>query len=187
MPLKKEVSFLPDSENLNSFSARFLNWLTTVARFIIVFTELIVICAFISRFWLDRKNSDLSEVIRQRKAIIESTQDFEKDYNLLQQRLKYIKKFYSNQPDYVTSINSLVESTPTDIVFQRLTINQEASGKDLGASLSLSSEKESSIIDFITNLSINPNIKSVNVESIEKREKESKYSVSITLLFNSKS
>lgn len=187
MPLKKEISFLPDSEDINSFSARFLNWLTTAGRSIIIFTELIVICAFISRFWLDRKNSDLSEVIRQRKAIIESTQDFEKEYTLFQQRLRYIQKFYDNQPNFPIKINSLIESTPPDIVFEKLTINQSNEGQDINASLSLTSNKESSIVDFITNLSVNPSIKSVNVESIEKKQKDSKYTVSISLTFNSKS
>jgi len=53
MPAKKEISLLPDEENLDSFSARAFRWLTTVGRYVIVFTELIVICAFLSRFWLD--------------------------------------------------------------------------------------------------------------------------------------
>jgi hypothetical protein len=187
MALKKEISFLPDSENINSFSARFLSWLTTAGRFIIVFTELIVICAFLSRFWLDRKNSDLSEVIRQRKTIIESSQDFEKEYTLLQQRLKYIKKFNDTQPEFTAKINALVESTPSDIIFEKLIISQNIESKDITAALSLSSKSESSIVNFIVNLSVNPNIKSVNVESIEKKPKETKYTVSISLIFNSKS
>lgn len=187
MVLKKEISFLPDSEDVNSFSSRFLNWLTTAGRFIIVFTELIVICAFISRFWLDRKNSDLSEIVRQRKAIIESTQDFQKEYNLLQNRLKYIQNFYDNQPDFPGKIDSLVASTPTDITFSKLTISQNTGTKDLNASFLLTSNKESSIVDFIANLSVNPDIKSVNVESIEKKQKETRYTVSISLVFNSKS
>jgi Tfp pilus assembly protein PilN len=184
MAVKKEISFLPDSENLNSFSARLLNWLTTIGRFIIVFTELIVISAFISRFWLDRKNSDLSEIIRQRKAIIESTQDFQSEYTLLQQRLKYIEQFYNNQPDFPAKITSLVVSTPPDITFSKLTVSQNPKNQNLTASFLLSSTKESSIVDFISNLSVNPDIKSVNVESIEKKQKESTYTVSISLIFN---
>ena len=80
MPSKKEISLLPAEENLNTFSARFLKWVTSVGRVVIVFVELIVIGAFLSRFWLDRKNSDLSETLRQQKAILASTQEFEKDY-----------------------------------------------------------------------------------------------------------
>lgn len=186
MAVKKEISFLPDSENINSFSARLLNWLTTIGRFVIVLTELVVISAFISRFWLDRKNSDLSEIIRQRKAIIESTQDFQDEYVLLQQRLKYIDKFYKNQPEYPAKIESLVASTPTDISFSKLEISQNPENQDLSASILIVSNKESSIVDYISNLSVNPDIKSVNVVSIEKKPKESTYTVSITLVFNNK-
>jgi methyl coenzyme M reductase subunit C-like uncharacterized protein (methanogenesis marker protein 7) len=77
MPAKKEISLLPDEENLNTLSARVLRYLTTIGRVIIILTELAVISAFLSRFWLDRKNADLSETIRQQKAILESTQEFE--------------------------------------------------------------------------------------------------------------
>jgi len=76
MANKKELSLLPDSSNPNSFSARFIKWVTTIGRWVMTLTELIVISAFISRFWLDRKNSDLSDLIRQKQAILESTQEF---------------------------------------------------------------------------------------------------------------
>ena len=72
---------MPDSYNPNSFNARFIKWLTTIGRWVMTLTELIVISAFISRFWLDRKNSDLSDLIRQKQAILESTQYFESEFD----------------------------------------------------------------------------------------------------------
>ncbi|MBP9817142.1 hypothetical protein KBC75_00110 [Candidatus Shapirobacteria bacterium] len=183
MVQKKELSLLPESENPTSLIARITNWLTSVGRFVIVFTELFVILAFISRFWLDRKNSDLSEIIRQRRAILESTQPFEKDYQLLQNRLSFIKKFYLLQPDYSSSLSSLVESTPPDILFNKLSINSDPVTKVLSAKLALNAYQESSIVDFITNLSLNPNIDKVNIDSIEKKAKEIKYTISVTLQF----
>jgi hypothetical protein len=47
MPAKKEISLLPDEENADSLSARIVRWITTVGRYVIVFTELIVIGAFV--------------------------------------------------------------------------------------------------------------------------------------------
>ena len=180
------MSFLPDQENVNSLSARIVRWLTSVGRFVIVLTELIVNCAFLSRFWLDRTNSDLSEVIRQQKAILESTSDFEKDYSSLQKRLQVIKKLYSSQPEYQSKIDTLVESTPEDISFSSLAVNHNSNTQDITATINLIAYQESSIVSFISNLIANPKISSVDIKSIEKKPNDSKYSVNLTLIFANK-
>lgn len=186
MPAKKEVSLLPDSENPNSLGSRLLLWLTTIGRFIIVFTELIVICAFISRFWLDRKNSDLSEILRQQKAILESTQDFEKEYSLLQQKLKFIKSFYRGRPDYSAKIVSLTESTPPDIYFNSLTFDLDEKS-NVTANLSAVALNPQTIYHFISNLVSNPDIATVDIKNIEKKAKENKYLININLIFKAQS
>ena len=182
MPAKKEISLLPDEENLDSFSARAFRWLTTVGRYVIVFTELLVICAFLSRFWLDRINSDLSEVIRQQQAILTSTNSFETDYAQLQQRLNTIKSFYQNQPEYQSKFQTLTESTPLDITYTNLSLDQD-SGSHITADIRFSAYQESSIINFITNLIVNPQISSVNIQTIEKKTKENVYHVTLSLIF----
>lgn len=184
MPAKREATLLPESENINSFSSRFIHWVTTVGRFVIVFTELIVVGAFISRFWLDRQNSDLSEVLRQQTAILESTKEFEKEYNLLQQRLLAIKKMYSQTPGYSDRLTSLANSAPPEIVFQNLVIGQDPTSKDITASIAVTALSEDSMTKFINNLSVNPEIRSVDVKNIEKKQKENSYSLYISLIFN---
>lgn len=181
MIAKKEISLLPAEENLNSPGARILRWLTTIGRFVIVFTELIVICAFISRFWLDRQNADLSEIIRQQKAILETTKDFEDEYSLLQGKLKTIKDLALRKSDYGTKINSLVNSTPSDIIYDDLTISKQ--NQKITATVSLTVLKETSITDFIANLTLNPDIETVDIQKIEKKPRENKYSIDIFVIF----
>lgn len=181
MSAKKELSLLPNEADNNSFSARAIRYLTTIGRFVIVFTELIVISAFISRFWLDRQNSDLSEVLRQQKAIIESTQPFEVEFLALQEKLKFIDNQYKTQPNYISNVKSLVSSMPTDVFFQKLAIG------DTSAQVSLYSYREDSLVDMIVSLSLNPDISNVNIKKIEKKDKDSKYFVDMTLIFNSTS
>jgi hypothetical protein len=183
MATKKEISLLPESENPRSFGARFFKWITTTGRITIILTELIVISVFISRFWLDRKNSDLSEISRQKQAIIESVVPFEKEFTQLQQRLAYIKDFYSNQPKYSKQINSLVTSTPQDLFYDKLSVSKDKKTKLTSIDTSLIAYREESIVSFITNLILNPDIDQVNVNKIEKKEKENKYSISLTLFF----
>lgn len=177
---------LPNDENSNTLLARTLRWLTTIGRIVIIFTELIVVAAFLSRFWLDRKNSDLSEVIRQQTAILSSTQDFESDYNSLQERLKYISNFYQSQPKYIADLNSLVQSLPDGIYFQSLNLSSDAKTSQVNAQVDLYSYQEDPIVSFITNLKLNPDINSVNVQKIEKKTKDSKYYLTLSLIFPQK-
>jgi Tfp pilus assembly protein PilN len=183
MTAKKEVSLLPESENPNSFGARSIKWLTNSGRVIIIVTELLVVAAFISRFWLDRKNSDLSEIIRQQQAILATTKDFEQQYSALQQKLTTIKNLYSNEPDYGQKLNSLIQSTPQDIIYNDLIVSRDKDTKKISASVILTAYNESSIVDFITNLTLNPDIEVVNLNQIEKKSRENKYSISISLVF----
>jgi len=184
MAIKKEPSLLPESENPRSFEARFLKWLTTIGRITIVLTELIVISVFISRFWLDRKNSDLSEIVRQKQAILESTAPFETEFIKLQKRLSFIKNFYSNQLGYDKQINSLISSTPTDLFYNQISVSMDEKTQNTIINASLIAYKEESIVSFITNLTLNPDIKQVDITKIEKKEKENQYSISIVLHFN---
>ena len=187
MLVKKEMSFLPSEEDVNSISARVVRWVTTVGRFVIVFTELIVIMAFLSRFWLDRTNSDLSEVVRQQKAILDSTASFENEYSQLQRRLLLIKKFYNNQPQFQSKVETLIESTPEDIDFTGLLLKHTADKNEISASIDLTAYQESSIVSFITNLIANPKITSVDIQTIEKKSNNPKYNVKLSLIFSNKS
>ena len=183
MAAKKEISLLPESENPRSTGARFLKWITTTGRVTIIITEFIVISVFISRFWLDRKNSDLSEILRQKQSVLESIVPFEKEFVSLQQRLAYIKDFYSSQPEYNKQIDSLISSTPHNLFYENISISKNEKSKSTTINTSLIAYREEDIVSFITNLMLNPDIEQVNVNKIEKKEKENKYSVSITLLF----
>jgi len=182
MANKKELSLLPDSENPNSFSGQLVKWLTTVGRWIIVITELIVVSAFVSRFWLDRKNSDLSENIRQQQAILESTQEFEKEFNSFQQRLKFIKDFYTNDPKYDQKISLLINSTPQDLIYKSLSLKLD-DNKKVSANASLVAFNEDSIVKFITNLMLNPDIETVKINQIEKKSQENNYSIVFSVTF----
>jgi len=187
MAYKKEISLLPDKDN-NSLTGRILNWISNVGRYVVVFTELIIIGIFLSRFTLDRTNSDISEAVRQKRAMLNSTTEFEKDYSILQSKVQAIKKFYSQDNDYGNKIVYLADRTPSDIVYDNLSLKKD-DGK-LSANLSLIVYNEKSLIDFITNLSFeneNNPVASIDIKSIEKKSKENKYDVTLQLDFKNSS
>ena len=185
MAIKKEISLLPEAENPNSFGAVFFKWLTTIGRWVIVITEFIVIVAFISRFWLDRKNSDLSEIVRQQKSIIDSTKYFDMEFSSFQERLTTIKKAYSEQPEYDKYLSSLIKSTPLDLIYDSISAKKTADN-EVVITASLISSNENSIVAFISNLMMNTDIKAVEINKIEKKPKENNYNVFISIIFDLK-
>ena len=65
MPAKKEpeINLLPQEEFEGSVIGRILKWGLSTFRIIVIIVEMVVMAAFLSRFWLDAKNSDLNEDI----------------------------------------------------------------------------------------------------------------------------
>lgn len=182
MAAKKEITLLSNVDNPNLLSKKIFNWLFYVVRYVLVFTELVVIVAFLSRFALDPKNSNLSDSIRQKKAILTVYSDFENEFNLLNQKLQTISNLYQKQPLYSPYILALSQSAPQDVTFQSLSIKNTSAG--ITAQLVIYAYQENAIIDFISQLTINPKIKIVNVVNIEKKPREDKYNVSINITFN---
>jgi len=147
---------------------RMINWLTTVGRVIVVLTELIVVGAFISRFWLDRENSDLSEEIRQKRTILESSVEFENDFRSLQKRLKNVTALVNENSDLEKPIQIIAQEMPGDIFLNSFVYSKTGGKKS--ASFSILVFSESSLSEFIDNLSSSPEISSLRVGSIKKEK-----------------
>ena len=59
------INLLPQEEFAASTLGRILAWILSTFRILVIMTELIVILAFLSRFWLDARTTDLNEEIKQ--------------------------------------------------------------------------------------------------------------------------
>jgi len=180
MPAKKQISLLPQSSRPDSLTAKLVDWLTTIGRVVIMATEFFVVAAFFSRFYFDRQNSDLSEKIRQQQAILTSTVEFEKEFNIFQQRLNLIKTLGQHR-NSTNALNSLLQSTPPTIYYQTLSINPQSD--QLSTKLSATAYSSQSVIDFITNLILNKNIQNVTVTAIEKAPKTSFFTLNVSVNF----
>jgi hypothetical protein len=85
------INLLGDSDMEHTPLGRIVNWAVTYGRYIMIGTEIVVLLAFISRFSLDRKLTDLKEEVSQKQSIIEANVPFEKDVKKLQDKLTKIK------------------------------------------------------------------------------------------------
>lgn len=90
-PSIPDVNLLPGDDLEGRPGGIFLKWALTWGKRIVVTTELIVILAFLSRFWLDTEAANLSEKISQKKAIVLAESDFEQKFRALSGRMNKAK------------------------------------------------------------------------------------------------
>lgn len=173
MTSKKQVNLLPKDEFEFSTTGRFLKWAISVGRWIVVFTEFIVICAFLSRFYFDTELSNLFDDLRQKQAITESAQAFEENFQQTQNKTKIVKNLLAqmSEPSFlITEICSLI---PLNISLTEMSIN--------GNSLKLAgnSFSEDDLQVFLSGLVNSPKLTEVTLTDISSQKE-----ISLGVTFN---
>ncbi len=93
MPAKEytSVNLLSKDPFSESFVGKILMWALSIGRYIVVFTELVVILSFLSRFTLDRQMTDLNSKINQQLLIVESYGGLEENFRSIQDKLSFVR------------------------------------------------------------------------------------------------
>jgi Tfp pilus assembly protein PilN len=141
---------------------RLISWATTYGRYIMITTEIIVLLAFISRFSLDRKNTDLTEELTQKRAIVEANIGFEKDIKSLQANLTTAKSLLTDQAKPVELIQTIQTILPPDVYLRSLDIanNKLAISATAGTTAGFS--------QFLSNLQVTKDIQNVLLGDITR-------------------
>ena len=157
---KQQVNLLPEKGFTSTTTGRVLTWILSTFRIIVIVTEIIVMIAFLSRFWLDAQNTDLSEEIEQKKAILVASSDFEKEFRQTQERLQIYSGLTLNKVQNSSVISQITKLVPDDTILKAIHITGNVW-----------------VIDAKTANEISIQQFAVNIDSIENTEK-----VSITQL-----
>lgn len=163
MPAKQiNVNLLGSQDLEHTPWGRIVAWATTYGRYIMITTEIIVLLAFISRFSLDRKLTDLTEEVNQKQAIIEANADFEKQIKSTQANIATIKKLIASQATPVTIVSSMEVLIPADVYLTSL----ELSSTKLSVTAFASSTGGFS--QFLSNLQTSRLIRNVSLGDIHR-------------------
>ncbi len=119
-----DLNLLPKEVWEKGIIGQLLTWTLSVGRYVVVFTELIVISAFLYRFGLDRVLTDLRASIKDKQAVITGFGDLEASFRLAQKQLTTIKAV-SDQPRVLNALDTLGRMTPTDAILISVTITNE--------------------------------------------------------------
>jgi len=125
---------------------RLLTWATTYGRYIMITTEIVVLLAFISRFSLDRKITDLNEAIAQKKMIIQANQDFENEIKSIQSKISTIKSLLPEQETSVQSLLKFKSYLPFDVYIESFIFSSKNINTDVIA------QTTNGFMQFIRNL-----------------------------------
>lgn len=165
---KKElkINLLPQKEFERSILGRILKWTLSSFRITVIATEMIVMAAFLSRFWLDASSSDLNSAISQKEAIITSFGETENKFRTFQKRIDIFTKITSlaQKSEHLNLITSL---TPPEVVLNSIS--------DSGGSVQITgySGSEQNISQFIKNLSSVNKFKDVSLNDVSFSEDNS--------------
>src|SRR3990167_2313941 len=120
------VNLLPADRFEFSPLGRFLIWALSTGRLIVVLTELVVIGAFLSRFWFDRKLSDLRQTRMQRTASVQEMDDVRVKWERLQFLAGEINKANGNNFDAAERLAKIQILTPAGVEFESIEIGSQS-------------------------------------------------------------
>jgi Tfp pilus assembly protein PilN len=142
-----QINLLPEAGFETTTTGRVMSWILSTFRIIVIVTEIIVMIAFLSRFWLDAQNTDLNDDIKHKTAVLTASKDFEKEFENTQNKLRIFSELTKNQGIYADILNTVVSYLPPDLYLTTITFKEGA------LQIEGSTPNEVSIQQLIVNLS----------------------------------
>lgn len=118
------INLVPQDPFLETPLGRFMQWSMSAGRYIIIFTEIIVILSFAARFVLDRKVTDLNNELNNLISYIQGYEELESQIRLVQAQTAAVKSQQdsNNMLLVFEEINKII---PLDVRFNKLTISRD--------------------------------------------------------------
>jgi Tfp pilus assembly protein PilN len=157
---------------------RVVGWLLSTFRIILIFTEIIVMAAFFSRFYLDAKNTDLSEEIQQKQAVIESFSNIEHEFRSAQNKLKFysdVSIVVKQNSKVLDNIRVSLPENSDELSLTNINLHEDRATLD-GVSLS-----EKSIQQFIANLMSTSNVEKASLNKVTGKKNDAYLDFSLTM------
>jgi len=157
---KNRINLLPQEEFAASTPGRILAWLLSTFRVTVIVTEMIVMLAFLSRFWLDARSADLGDLINQRQAVIASSADFENEFRGVQKKLKIFSGLTGEGDSAIQYLENISSLIPPEIILTSFSfLNEEIKLEGI-------SPNEMGIAQLVANLETNDDFKEILISQI---------------------
>lgn len=114
------VNLLPSDRFEYSRVGRFLQWALSTGRHVLMLTELVVILAFLSRFWFDRTLENLREVRIQKEAIVDSYDQILQRFLTMKSQVVIVRRIFQSQSHSSQTLSTIQSLTPKDIRYTNI-------------------------------------------------------------------
>lgn len=122
---KTSIELLPREDWEKTTFGKLLKWLLTAGRYIVIFTELVVILLLLFRFKLDRDFENLNKQINNKQAEIIALTEFEEKFRFLQTQLSAIEELQKKQIKTDQVLTELVSLIPIDVYLSNLDVKEK--------------------------------------------------------------
>lgn len=163
-------------------NVRFLSWLVTTGRYIIIVVELVVIGAFVARYKLDSDLAAINHEINDSAVpYLKSLQKDEREIRETQLKLTTVKQLRAQNPHYVETLGLISKLVPTTIKLESLNFDKSAGSSRIGVVFNGSTPTIVELSAFIKALQKDPNFSDINLTNFSTDEDGTKFTVTGTL------
>lgn len=155
----------------NKLPIRFIRWLISYGRFIVVVVEIVVVSAFVYRFKLDADLANIKEQINEQIPYIESLSVNEAKIQQTNLRLSVIKKTYAASVKWHDILSKILRNTPTSIKFTNLSLEAaESTNTPYPFKISAQATTNNAVAVFLARLKKEDGFFDINLTSIALEE-----------------
>lgn len=172
------INLIPKDPFFSTIIGKILKWALSAGRYIVIFTELVVIMSFISRFTLDRQVTNLNSKIEKKKQVILSYGNLEDNFKTVQEKITQYKQT-DQETNIVDTFANLSAVVPDGIILNELAIRPS------NVAISGTTHSQTAFNLLINNLQISPDFQNINVSQIESNSNDEE-GIKFTIKANTK-
>ncbi len=145
---------------------KFLKWLISYGRFIVVGVEIVVLACFGMRFKLDADLADLKEKIKSQVPYLESLVADEALIKQTQLRISTIQSTYALSPAWIKTLKEISSLTPVDVKLTSLSLEKSPIPNTLNFKISAQTPSHNMLSAFLSGLRGSESLKEVSLSNI---------------------
>lgn len=167
--LKIHLDLLHPQSNPEKLPVKFIRWLLSTGRYILIFVEAIVLLAFISRFKLDTDLAEKKDAIEEQIPYLESLEPYEILIRQTQLKLSTIGNIKTASAYYSSILKKIATQTPQGVKLISLNLSKDA-GRVI-IQITATSQGNNDLTSFVTGLKQDKSFSDVSVVGVSLEDR----------------
>ncbi|OGE14865.1 hypothetical protein A3F00_03605 [Candidatus Daviesbacteria bacterium RIFCSPHIGHO2_12_FULL_37_11] len=162
--IKLNIDLLRPQGEPKKIAVRLIHWVLSAGRYLIIFVEILVLAAFVSRFKLDNDISENQDEIDEKILFVQSFKGNEDIIRKFQSQIKFIKSLKAERVDYINFMDKIAAQTPGGVTLSNMGF-QGSAGK-ISLKVTGVAQNNDQLATLVFGLKSDPAFSGVNLGSI---------------------